>query len=89
MRVTGATGHHHPRGRRPRRPDVVLAEYINTADMPETTKLMRTLDRRWDPIEPFVTTRVTIARSEAANLTCKNLKRIAASGTRPTTKGAS
>jgi transposase len=54
---------------------VVLAQYVRTADMAETTKLMRTLDRWWDPIEVFIQTRVTNARSEAANLTCKNLKR--------------
>ncbi len=54
---------------------VVLADYVRTADMAETTKLMRTLDRWWDPIEVFIATRVTNARSEAANLTCKNLKR--------------
>ena len=54
---------------------VVLAQYVRDADMAETTKLMRTLDRWWDPIEVFITTRVTNARSEAANLTCKNLKR--------------
>ena len=54
---------------------IVLAQYVTTADMAETTKLMRTLDRWWDPIEVFITTRVTNARSEAANLTCKNLKR--------------
>jgi hypothetical protein len=53
----------------------VLAEFVAAADMPETTKLLRTLDRWWDPIEVFITTRVTNARSEAANLTCKNLKR--------------
>jgi transposase len=53
----------------------VLAEYVAAADMAETTKLMRTLDRWWDPIEVFVSTRVTNAKSEAANLTCKNLKR--------------
>ena len=53
----------------------VLAQYVTTADMAETTKLMRTLDRWWDPIEVFITTRVTNAKSEAANLTCKNLKR--------------
>ena len=54
---------------------LVLAEYVKTADMAETTKLMRTLDRWWDPIEVFIETRVTNAKSEAANLTCKNLKR--------------
>ena len=54
---------------------VVLAEYVLLADMVETTKLMRTLDRWWDPIEVFIATRVTNAKSEAANLTCKNLKR--------------
>ena len=54
---------------------IVLAEYVAAADMAETTKLMRTLDRWWDPVEVFITTRVTNAKSEAANLTCKNLKR--------------
>ena len=53
----------------------VLAQYVRDADMAETTKLMRTLDRWWDPIEVFIETRVTYARSEAPNLTCKNLKR--------------
>lgn len=41
---------------------VVLAQYVCDADMAETTKLMRTLDRWWDPIEVFITTRVTNAR---------------------------
>ena len=54
---------------------LLRAEFVAAADMPETTKLLRTLDRWWDPIEVFITTRVTNARSEAANLTCKNLKR--------------
>ena len=43
--------------------------------MVETTKLLGTLDRWWGPIEVFITTRITNARSAAANLTCKNLKR--------------
>ncbi len=53
----------------------VLAGYVATADMPETTRLMRTIDRWWPAIEVFIATRVTNARSEAANLTCKHLKR--------------
>ena len=53
----------------------VLAESVRIADMPETTRLLRTLDAWWPAIEVFITTRVTNARSEAANLTCKNLKR--------------
>jgi len=53
----------------------VLAEYVLIADMVETTKLMRTLDRWWDPVEVFIRTRVTNSKSEAANLTCKNIKR--------------
>jgi transposase len=55
----------------------VLAEYVAIADMPESTKLLRTLTRWWPAIEVFITTRVTNAKSEAANLTCKNLKRTA------------
>jgi transposase len=54
---------------------VVLAEYVRLADLPEATKLARTIDRWWYPIEVFITTRVTNARSEAANLTCKHIKR--------------
>jgi transposase len=42
---------------------VVLADYVKTADMAETTKLMRTLDRWWEPIEVFIQTRVTNERA--------------------------
>ena len=55
----------------------VRTEYVRIADMPEATKLLRTLDRWWPPIEVFIITRITNAKSEAANLTCKNLKRTA------------
>jgi transposase len=54
---------------------VVLDSYVTAANMPETNKLMRTIDRWWPAVEVFITTRVTNARSEAANLTCKHLKR--------------
>ena len=54
---------------------ILLAGYVTAANMPETTKLMRTIDRWWPAVEVFITTRVTNARSEAANLTCKHLKR--------------
>jgi transposase len=54
---------------------VVLAGYVTSANMPETNKLMRTIDWWWIAVEVFITTRVTNARSEAANLTCKHLKR--------------
>jgi hypothetical protein len=35
--------------------------------MPETTRLWETIDGWWDEIEVFITTRVTNAKTEAAN----------------------
>ena len=43
--------------------------------MPETTKLKKTIDSWWPEIQTFITTRVTNARSEATNVTIKNIKR--------------
>ena len=55
----------------------VLAEYVTAADMPETTKLLRTIDRWRDPIEVFITTGVTNARTEGINRLIKQVKRSA------------
>jgi len=49
--------------------------YVTWAAMPETTKLKKTIDSWWPEIQTFITTRVTNARTEAANVTIKNLKR--------------
>jgi transposase len=43
--------------------------------MPETTRLRKTIDAWWPQIETFILTRVTNAKTEAANVTIKNIKR--------------
>lgn len=48
---------------------------VAAAQMPETTRLKRTIDNWWSEIETLITTRATNARTEAANVTIKNLKR--------------
>ena len=52
--------------------------------MPETTRLRKTIDAWWPQIETFILTRVTNAKTEAANVTIKNIKR-AGRGYRSTT----
>jgi len=49
--------------------------YVAGAQMPEATRLKKTIDDWWPEIETFVATRVTNARTEAANVTIKNIKR--------------
>jgi transposase len=49
--------------------------YVAWAAMPETTRLRKTIDAWWPQIETFILTRVTNAKTEAANLTIKNIKR--------------
>ena len=43
--------------------------------MPETTRLAHTIDAGWPEIATFITTRVTNARTEAAKVMIKNIKR--------------
>jgi transposase len=50
-------------------------QYVAWAAMPETTRLKKTIDAWWPEIETFIDTRATNARTEAANVTIKNLKR--------------
>jgi|GEM_PF-3086887 len=45
------------------------------ADMPETDRLVATLEAWWPAIEVLIITGVTNARTEAANTTIKNIKR--------------
>jgi transposase len=45
------------------------------ADMPETTRLWDTINAWWQEIETFIDTRVTNARTEAANTSIKQIKR--------------
>jgi transposase len=50
-------------------------QYVAWAGMPEATKLKKTVDAWWPEIETFIDTRATNARTEAANVTIKNIKR--------------
>ena len=43
--------------------------------MPETTRLKKTIDTWWPAIATFIRTRATNAKTEAANVTIKNIKR--------------
>lgn len=52
-----------------------LGVAVLAADMPETTKLWHTINDWWDEIEVFVRTRVTNAKTEAANTSVKQIKR--------------
>ncbi len=58
--------------------------YIGMADLPEANRLLKTINAWWSEIRVFITTRVTNARTEAANVTIKNIKR-ASRGYRSTT----
>lgn len=50
-------------------------QYVTWAAMTETSRLKKTIDAWWPAIEVFITTRVTNAKTEAANVTIKNIKR--------------
>ncbi len=52
-----------------------LRAYVHAADMPETSRLSDTITTWWKPIEVFITTGVTNARTEAANTMVKHIKR--------------
>ena len=49
---------------------------VTWAAMPETTRLKKTIDTWWPAITTFIRTRATNAKTEAANVTIKNIKRI-------------
>jgi transposase len=49
--------------------------YVAGAQLPEATRLKKTIDSWWTEIETFIVTRVTNAHTEAANVTIKNIKR--------------
>jgi len=53
----------------------VLTAVVAVADMPETDRLLATLEAWWPAIEVLIITGVTNARTEAANTTIKNIKR--------------
>ena len=52
-----------------------LEGWVKAADTEETTRLWDTLNAWWPAVEVFITTRVTNARTEAANTAIKHIKR--------------
>jgi transposase len=52
-----------------------LGCYVLTADLPEATRLWDTITSWWTELETLIDTRVTNARTEAANTTIKQIKR--------------
>lgn len=52
-----------------------LAGWVKAAHTPETDRLWNTLNVWWSAIEVFITSRVTNARTEAANTAIKHIKR--------------
>ena len=49
--------------------------YVAWAALPEATRLKKTIDTWWTAIATFIRTRATNAKTEAANVTIKNIKR--------------
>lgn len=49
--------------------------YVGWADLPGANRLQKTINAWWKEIEAFIATRVTNAKTEAANVTIKNIKR--------------
>jgi len=66
---------------------MLLAHYVDVAAMPETNRLLATIDTWWNEIEVLVVTGVTNARTEAANTTIKQLKRTGRGYRTPATTG--
>jgi hypothetical protein len=53
----------------------LLGITVVAADLPEVRRLWETINDWWDEIETFIETRVTNARTEAANTAIKHIKR--------------
>lgn len=53
----------------------LLGINVVAADLPEARRLWETINDRWDEIETFIETRVTNARTEAANTAIKHIRR--------------
>ncbi len=49
--------------------------YVTWAAMPDSTRLKNTIDTWWPATATFIRTRATNAKTEAANVTIKNIKR--------------
>lgn len=58
-----------------RQEKIILIRYVLAADMVETWRLWSTVDAWWPAIEVLIATRVTNARTEAANTGIKQIKR--------------
>jgi transposase len=52
-----------------------LDQYVAWAQIPEPDRLKKTIDGWWPEIETFILTRTTNAKTEAGNVTIKNIKR--------------
>jgi transposase len=50
-------------------------QYVAWAQLPEADRLKKTIDAWWPEIETFIVTRATNAKTEAGNVTIKNIKR--------------
>jgi transposase len=66
-----------------RREKMILGCYVIAADMDETWRLWHTIQTWWPAVELLIRTRVTNARTEAANTGIKQIKRTGADGRRP------
>ena len=54
---------------------MILGCYVLAADMEETWRLWATIETWWQAVEVLIETRVTNARTEAANTGIKHIKR--------------
>ncbi len=54
---------------------MLLGLYVLSADMPETDRLCAMITAWWEAIEVLVVTGVTNARTEAGNISIKQIKR--------------
>jgi transposase len=60
---------------RARHEKMILGCYVLAADMEETWRLWTTMEVWWPAVEVLIASRVTNARTEAANTTIKHIKR--------------
>jgi transposase len=54
---------------------MILGCYLPAADMEVTWRLWATIEAWWPAVEVLISTRVTHARTEAANTSIKHIKR--------------
>ena len=62
---------------------IILGCYVQAADIDETWRLWATIEAWWLAVELLIATRVTNARTEAANTSIKPIKPVAAYGPAP------